>query len=49
MNGYRRVRLMVATPDLQPEAVGFYTRLGFYPLPANPNSSKELHMVLEFS
>lgn len=48
-NGYRRVRLMVATPDLQPEAVGLYSRLGFRPLPTNPDNSKELYMVLEFS
>jgi putative acetyltransferase len=45
-NGYRRVRLMVATPDLQPEAVGLYTSLGFHPLQSNPNDSGELHMVL---
>jgi hypothetical protein len=43
------VRLMVATPDLQTEAVGLYTRLGFHPLPANENNTKELHMVLAFS
>ncbi len=49
MNGYLWVRLMVATPDLQPEAVGLYTHLGFRPLPTNPNDSKELHMVLAFS
>jgi GNAT superfamily N-acetyltransferase len=48
-NGYRRVRLMVATPDLQTEAIGLYTRLGFRPLPANENNTKELHMVLAFS
>jgi putative acetyltransferase len=48
-NGYRRVRLMVATPDLQPEAVGLYTSLGFHPLQANPNDSGELHMVLAFA
>jgi hypothetical protein len=33
-NGYRWVRLMVATPVFQPEAVGLYSRLGFCPLPA---------------
>jgi hypothetical protein len=49
MNGYRRMQLMVATPDLQPVAVGLYTCLGFCPLPANSNNSKELHMVLAFS
>jgi len=43
------VRLMVATPDLQLEAVGLYTCLGFCPLSTNPNNSKELHMVLEFA
>jgi len=49
MNGYRRVRLMVANSDLQLETIGFiYNRLVFRPLPANPNSSKELHIVLEF-
>ena len=48
-NCYQLVRLMVATPDLQSEAVGLYTRLGFCPLPTNLNNSKELHMVLEFT
>lgn len=48
-NGYGRVRLMVATPDLQPEAVGLYTCQGFCPLSTIPNNSKELHMVLEFA
>jgi len=48
-NGYGRVRLIVAIPALQLEAVGLYTRLGFYPFPANPNNSRELHMELAFS
>ena len=48
-NAYWRVRLMIATPDLQPEVIGLDTRLDFYPPPTNQNNSKELHMVLEFS
>jgi len=48
-NGYRLVRLIIATPNPQPEVLGLYTRMGFRPLPANPNNSKELRMVLAFS
>ena len=48
-NYYRSVRLMVATPDIQYEAVGLYTRLGFRLLPTNPKNPNELYMVLEFS
>jgi hypothetical protein len=48
-NCYQLVRLMVATPVFQPEVDGFSTRLGFCPLPANLNNSKELHMELEFT
>lgn len=42
--GYRRVRLMVATPDLQPEAVGLYNSLGFSPLPPDDPDEQVLFM-----
>jgi putative acetyltransferase len=44
--GYRRIRLTVATPDLQPEAVGLYTALGFQPGPPDPHNPRALRMEL---
>ena len=47
--GYQKIRLKVVTPDLQPEAVGLYSRLGFYPLQNDSKNSIELQMEFDFS
>ena len=45
-HGYQRIELKVASPQIQPEAVGLYSSLGFVPT-SNPGGEDEsIHMEL---
>lgn len=43
--GYRRVRL--STSAVQERAIGFYTRLGFYPIPPYRDTDDEVFLEIE--